>query len=280
MVAEGVAEEVKTEHRSGNRSGGKEHKMGRVKEMETRVIEHGSPAWSGGRNAEAEKGESGFSKDDTGHANGCLDEERLNDIGKDVAEEDAQRSGSQGAGCIDEFAIADRDDLSANEARVARPATDGKREHEVGKSWTEKCSEGDGKQNSGKSEESVHGDGGESRVDPAADVAGDAADDEAQRERGCDDGDGDSEGQARAIEQAGQCIAAEFVGSGKVRGGRSLQAMEEVDGGGVAGCEEWRGEAGDEKKREKHDADEGKGLTANEAGKCGRKTLGTKGHGQ
>src|SRR5208282_5757039 len=90
LVAEGVAEEVEAEDGAGDGGGGEEHEVRRVEEVQARVVEHRSPAGRGRGNAEAEKRERGFSEDDAGHSDGGLHEHGLDDVGQDVAEEDAQ----------------------------------------------------------------------------------------------------------------------------------------------------------------------------------------------
>ena len=201
------------------------------------VVEHGSPTGCGGGDAEAEEGQRGFSEDDAGHADGGLNHDGLDDVGEDVAEEDAEWACAQCSGGVDVFTVADGHDLGADEARIAGPSTDGEGEDEVGEAWAEEGGEGDGEEDAGEGEEGVHGEGGEDGVDPAAEVACEAANGEAEGEGDGDDADGDGEGEARAPEEAGEGVAAELVGSGPVGGGRGLEAVEQVDGGGIVGCE-------------------------------------------
>ena len=175
MVAQGIAEEVEAEDGAGNGDGGEEDEVRGVEEVERASLSMASPTWRGSGDAEAEKRESGFGEDDAGHADGCLDEDRLEDVGQDVAEEDAQAAGTERAGGIDIFSIAHGHDLRADEARIAGPSADGEGEHEVGESGSEKSGEGDGEQDAGEGEEGVHGEGGEGGIDPAAEIAGEAA---------------------------------------------------------------------------------------------------------
>jgi len=44
-------------------------------------------------------------------------------LGQNVADDDAQVAGAEGAGGFDEFAFASGEDLSANQAGVADPAS-------------------------------------------------------------------------------------------------------------------------------------------------------------
>ena len=230
VVAESVAEEVEAEDGEGHGEGREEHQMRRVEEVGAGVVEHGAPAWRGGWDAEAEEGERGFGEDDSAHADGGLDEQRLHHVGQDVAEEDARAAGSEGAGGFHVFALFDGEDLRADEARVAGPASDCEGEDEVLEAGAEEGGEGDGEQYAGEGQERIHSEDGEDVVDPAAFVAGEATDGEAEGERDADYRDGDGEGEARSPEEARQGVAAQLVGAAPVVGGGALQAIQKVDG--------------------------------------------------
>lgn len=186
--------------------------------MRAGVVEHGAPAWRGCGDAEAEERECGFGEDDASHSDGGLDQERLHHVGQDMTEEDARAAGSEGAGGFNEFALFDSEYLGADEACVSGPAADGEGEDEILEPGAEEGRECDGEQDSGEGQESVHGEDRQEMVDPSTVVAGEASDGEAKSERDADDGDGDSEGQARSPEEAGERVAAEFVGSAPVCG--------------------------------------------------------------
>lgn len=55
LVAQGIAEKVKSENGASDGGGREEDEMGRVEEVESSVVEHGSPAWRGGGDAEAKE---------------------------------------------------------------------------------------------------------------------------------------------------------------------------------------------------------------------------------
>ena len=105
--------------------------MRRVEEVGAGVVEHGSPTGRGRGNAEAEKGERGFGEDDSGHADGGLNQDGLHDVGQNVAEEDARAAGAERTGSLDVFAFADGHDLGADQTGVAGPSADGEGEDEV-----------------------------------------------------------------------------------------------------------------------------------------------------
>ena len=230
VVPQRIAEEVEAQHGQRHGESREEHEMGRVEEVGARVVEHRAPAWRGSGDAEPEERQRGFGEDDSAHADRGLDEQRLHHVGQDVAEEDARAAGSEGAGGFHVFALFDGEDLRADEARVAGPASDCEGEDEVLEAGAEEGGEGDGEQYAGEGQERIHSEDGEDVVDPAAFVAGEATDCEAERERDADYRDGDGEGEARSPEEARQGVAAQLVGAAPVVGGGALQAMQEVDG--------------------------------------------------
>ena len=124
--------------------------MRRVEQMRAPVVEHGSPACGRRRHAEAEKTHGGFGEDRAGHANRGLHDHGLNNVGQNVAHDDAQIAGAEGAGGFDEFAFAGGENLSANQARVADPSAEREGEDEIEDAGAAECDEGDGDQNSGK----------------------------------------------------------------------------------------------------------------------------------
>ena len=150
--------------------------------MQARVVEHGSPTRRRRGNAQAEKRKCRLGQDDSGHADGGLHKDRLDNIRQNVPEEDAQSACAQGAGRVDVFAVADGHHLRTNQASVAGPAADCQGQYKIGEARAKKGCEGYGKQNPGEGEEGVHGKGGESDVDPTAEVASHAANGEAQRQ--------------------------------------------------------------------------------------------------
>src|ERR1017187_595428 len=99
--------------------------------MSAAVVEHRSPTGGGWRNAESEETHGSFGEDGSGHADRGLDDDRLNDIGQNVADDDAQIAGAESARSFDELTLAGSEDLPPNQARVADPSAKREREHEV-----------------------------------------------------------------------------------------------------------------------------------------------------
>src|SRR6202795_1872229 len=95
--------------------------MGSVEQVSATVVEHGSP--TGGRrgDAECEKTHGCFGEDGACHADGSVDDDRLNNVGENVADHDAQIAGAKGQRGFDKFAFAGGQDLSTDKSRVTDP---------------------------------------------------------------------------------------------------------------------------------------------------------------
>ncbi len=119
------------------------------------VVEHGSPGGGGRLNAEAEEAEGGFGEDGSGHANGGLHEEGLEDVREDMAEHEVEVGCAEGAGGLNVLALFDAEDLSADEACVVDPSGKGEGKDEVGEGGPQEGDDGDGEKDSGKGEEGV-----------------------------------------------------------------------------------------------------------------------------
>src|SRR2546427_10813338 len=102
--------------------------MGGIEQMGTAIVEHGPPAGRGRGDAETKETHGGFGEDSSGHADGGLHDDRLNDVGQNVADNDAQVAGSEGARGFDEFTLAGSQDLSANQAGGGGPSAERERE--------------------------------------------------------------------------------------------------------------------------------------------------------
>ncbi len=154
------------------------------------------------------------------------------------------------AGRLDILALANGHDLRPDKAGVAGPSADGQSQHQVGKPWSEKCGECDGQQNAGQGEKGIHRKGGKRGIDPAAEVAGEPPTARPSAQRDGNNADGDGKRKTCAPEQARESIAAQFVGSGPVRGRRALKSVDQVDGRGIVGREPRRGQSAENKGRE------------------------------
>ncbi len=259
-VSEAVAEEVEGEDAEGDGEGGKEDEVGSFEEVGAGGIEHGAPGGGGRLDAEAEKAESGFGEDGGGHADGGLHQNRLERVRKDRAEEEACVRGAERAGGLNKFALAQGENLGTGEAGVPYPCGEGQGENEVGQAGAEEGDDGNGEENAGEGEKGVGEIDVDDDVEPATIKAGDSAEKQAQGEGDCYHGDGDAEGDAGAEENAGEDVAAEFVGSAEVGGGGRGEAVGEIDGRGIL-RREHRGKKSQHREEDDHrQAGEGESL--------------------
>ncbi len=136
---------------------------------------------------------------------------------------------------FDEFALARRQYLGADQAGVADPSADRERQDQVEYPGAEKGDEGDGQQDAGKGKEGVHDHDVDDAVHASAVVPGDAANDQAENERDRNHAGADQHGDARAIDDAGEHVAAELVGAQPMRRRRAGEAGREIDRGGIVG---------------------------------------------
>ena len=204
---------LKDKHRQHDGDGGKDDHVGRVEEMRAGVVQHHAPAGHGRRHAEAEKAERGFGKNGSGHADGGLDHDRLNDIRQNMARDDAQIGGSHGARGLDKFTFADGQYLGPNQARVAHPAGNREGENQVGHAGAEECDQGNGDEDSGQRHECIHDQNIQERVEPAAIKSSDGAEDHAEKQSDGDDRGGDEERDASSKNDSREDVAAQLIGA-------------------------------------------------------------------
>ncbi len=105
--------------------------MGGIEQVGATVVEHRSPTGGRRRDAESEKTHRCFGEDGACHADRGLDHDRLNNVGQNVADDDAQIAGAESASGFDEFAFAGGEDLSADKSGVTDPTTERERKHEI-----------------------------------------------------------------------------------------------------------------------------------------------------
>ena len=177
------------------------------------VVEHRSPGGGGGLDAKSEEAQGGFGEDGSCHTDGGLDEKGLDDVGQDVAEQEADVRGSERASGLDEFAFLHGHDLRTNEASVVDPSSKGEGEDEIRDARAEEGDYGDGKKDSGQGKEGVGEVDVDESVNPTTVEPGDHAEDEADQEREGDDGDSDGERDACTVDGSREDVATEFVGS-------------------------------------------------------------------
>lgn len=235
--------------------------MRRVEEVGAGVVEHSAPAWRGRGNAEAEKAKRGFGEDSASHADGGLNDEGLQRVGKDVVGQEAEVRCAQRPRSFYELAFPDGEHLSSHEASVVDPTGDGQRKDDIAKTAAEEGDKGDGKQDARKGEKGVGHVDVEDDVGHAAVEAGDGANDSAEQEREADDGNGDKERDASAEEETGEDVTAELVSAEEVRAAREGESLVEVEHGRVVGCEPRRKDGRDGEAEKERQAKECEGVS-------------------
>ncbi len=103
---------------------------------------------------------------------------------------------------FDKLALTHGQHLRAHQSRIADPSADGKREHQVEQAGPEKGNKGDGQQDAGQCQKSVHHKDVQHGVEYAAVKTGEAAEDEAERQRAAHDRNRDQQRDARAVNDA------------------------------------------------------------------------------
>src|SRR4029077_2216087 len=152
--------------------------MRRVEQVGTAVVEHGSPAGRWRRHAESEEAHRGLGENCSSHADRRLHDHRLDNVGQDVTNNNAQVAGAKGARGFDEFAFPRDQHLSADEASVADPSAEGKRENQIEDAGAAKGNEGYGEKDAGEGQEGGHQNDVDEAVDASSVVPGDGADNE------------------------------------------------------------------------------------------------------
>src|SRR3981081_1376128 len=98
--------------------------MGGVEQVRTAVIQHRSPTGRGRWNSETEKAHSRLSENRARHPDRGLHDHGLDNVRQNVADDDAQITGAEGARGFDEFFFTRGEDLPADETRVTDPSTE------------------------------------------------------------------------------------------------------------------------------------------------------------
>ncbi len=234
--------------------------------MSAAVVEHRSPTGRGRGHAESQKAHGGFCENCSRHADGGLHDHRLNNIWQDMADDNSQIACAEGAGGFDEFALTRGEDLSAHQTRVANPASERESENKIEDAGTTECDERNGQQNSRERQERIHEDDIDEAVDASSVITGNGADDEAEDKRSEYDAAPDEHGNASTEDDAGENVAAEFVGAEPVRAGWRVESCGEIDGGGILRRDPGSEEREDYKDDDEHDAGCGQRIMARISG--------------
>ena len=191
----------------------------------------------------------------------------VNDIGQQVAGHDAQIAVAEGLGRQHVFQVLGDQHFAAHELGVGNPSHNAERDIHITHPRTQDGKDGNDQHVEGESHADIH-QPHQQRVNHAAIIAGDGADDYAKDERKRDADEADLQVDTCAIEDAGQDIASEFVGSQPmVRIGR-LQSRRVISPDGVIGCQR-RPKNGERKKIRVTNvvADDQRGIALDETGR-------------
>lgn len=235
IVAQAVADEIEGEDAQCEGNSREEHQVGRLEEVRTGVVEHGSPGRSGRLDAEAEKAERGFGEYSGGHPYSGLDQEWLQNVGQDVANHQMHIAGTKRASCLDVFALFDAEHLRSYQSRVVDPSGKSEGKDEVRKAGSEKRDDGDREKNSRKGEEGVAEIDVDDGVGEASVESGQHAEGDAQGNGERDDGGGYDERDSCSVERSRKYVAAKLIGAKPVGGRGGKKPCSEVQMRGVMG---------------------------------------------
>src|SRR5229473_3720997 len=128
-VAPGIAEEIESKDGGHDGQGRENNQVRRVKQMAARVIQHSAPTGNRSEDSDAEKAQRGFGEDHAGHSDGGLNQDRLENIGQEMAQQNPRVRSPQGTRGHDKFQFFYFERLRASQTRIPGPAGHGQREN-------------------------------------------------------------------------------------------------------------------------------------------------------
>jgi len=201
--------------------------------MRAPVIQHGAPTCSRWRHAQAEKAQRGLGQHCTRHPDGRLHDQRLDDVGQDVAAQYAQVGCSQRPRRLHKLPLFHRHYLRPDQPRVSHPTRDGKREDEIENTRTEERDKRDGQQNSRQSEECIRHIHVQDCVRPSAIKPGRQPRDQPDRKRERYYRDRNHQRDASTVECTREDVTAKGVGPEPVAMSRRQEPPAEIELRGV-----------------------------------------------
>src|SRR6516165_8995271 len=118
--------------------------------MIARIVEHRAPTGDGREHAQTKEAKSGFGENRAGHTDRGLDQNRLKNIGEQVAQLNAEAGSAERLSGQNKFQFLHFEDLRAGNAGVPCPAGEDEGEDDFADTWSKERSESDGQQNTGK----------------------------------------------------------------------------------------------------------------------------------
>src|SRR5262245_4502804 len=265
-VAQAIADVVDGEHGEEDRGAREEGPVGGEVQVVLGVEEDASPRGNVRREAEPQEGERRLRDDGGGDVEGAGHDHGADRVREDVADDLAQRWGTEAARRLHELLLAQREELRAHEPRhrhPAQPADDGHDQDEDTDLGAEHGSKGIAKQidhqqqqwKLGQGQKQIR-DAHERVVHGASELPGGSPDHDADRDGDEHRGDADRERDTAAIEHASQQVLAEVIRAERMRPRGAAELRLEIDV--IDGHSIHRG-AGDDRHDhgEEHDRAEG-----------------------
>ena len=211
-IPQGVAKQVEAEHAQADGDPGEERDPGRLLRVgQGGPGEHQPPRGRRLRRAQAQIAERRLGQDGAAQLRRHDDDERRQDVGDDVLQDDPAPHRAQRLHGLDVLVLLHRERGGPHDPRRSRDDRDGDGDHDVLHGRTEDRGNGQGQDQLREREENVH-DALQEQIHPSTRVRADdtqQAADRAARERRRE---ADEQGDARSIHHAAQHVAAELVG--------------------------------------------------------------------
>ena len=217
-----------------------------------------APARQRWADADAEKAQAGLDGDDDGNVHARQDEDRADDIGQDMLQQDAPGLGPQHLLGLEIEAVADGQSLGAGDAAELGNEGDADQEDQIGEPRAQHRHQRQGQDQPGKRVDDVE-DGEDELIDRPRRIGRDHAEQDADGEGDRQDHHRHADGDAGAIDGPAEQIAAELVGAEEMREGGTLQPVDRRDGVRVVRGEQ-RGE--DRHDQQQGDSDKPEGARA------------------
>src|SRR2546426_2824533 len=123
-IAQPVAHEGKRQQDDGNAECRQQDRPWRRREHDESIEDHGSPRRGGRADADAQERKRRLGEHRAGNREGDRDDDRREDIREEMLDHDPDRGGPDAARGLDEFAVLEREDLTAHEPRESDPTHD------------------------------------------------------------------------------------------------------------------------------------------------------------
>src|SRR6266851_4000432 len=212
-----VAKKVGGQDREEDHHPRPDHQPARVEKERLGVGEHVAPAWYRRVDAKAEEVKCRFDEDDRTQVEASENDQHVQHVGQEVADDQANVAGAKGTGGHHEVTRAHRQHLAADESRDASPADRGDDQRESDCVGLEQDRHEDEKEDRRDGENDVD-EAHEDAVDQPSVVAGHQPNCRADRQRHADGEEADAHRNLCSEEQTRELVAAEVVCAQNVAG--------------------------------------------------------------